>query len=481
MAMPSHESIKALVETLPCARPAAPGLPPASPPPSTSGCVEGVVLVGPRRSDAACVSGGSPVPCASRRVAAARSGGGGAVSPGGADRLHGHGGRRGGQSGLVQPQPPNNAITKYEARWRVLSDRTESLSAWGTPSGGAAARSVTLTSLLNGVEYFLQVRAVAGMVAGAAAEAFATPLANNAPAKPTGLTATAGNQQVALSWTAPGGTFIGYQVQHGQRVGLRLVWGAWTTLSGTGTSHTVTGLTNGTAYSFRVRAVNGAVLGAASDAVSATPAVLPPAVPTNFTAVAGPGSNEITMSWTRPSGPITDYQYRTRRPGGGWFGWATMTGGADITTFTATFTEVLDFQMRARNGSGDGAESAIVRATPVAAPAAPTGLTAAAGNRQVTELDQSEQQRHHRVAAPPGDGRSRQLGELDELRGSLHRRHSPTLHHRTHQRHRVQLPDPCGGRDGARRGIEHLDRDPESPSGQADGLHGHDGRRQRRG
>ncbi len=110
-----------------------------------------------------------------------------------------------------------------------------------------------------------------------------------------------------------------------------------------------------------------------------TDAAAAPAAPTGFTAAAGPGGGQITLSWTPPSGTVTGYQYRVRRPGGGWFGWANMAGGANITTFTSDFTEVLDFQMRARNGSLFGAPSAIVRATPVAAPAAPTGFAAAAG------------------------------------------------------------------------------------------------------
>ncbi len=110
-----------------------------------------------------------------------------------------------------------------------------------------------------------------------------------------------------------------------------------------------------------------------------TDAATAPAAPTGFTATAGPGGGQVTLSWTPPSGTITGYQYRVRRPGGGWFGWANMDGGGGITTFTGDFTEVLDFQMRARNGNLPGALSAIVRATPVAAPAAPTGFAAAAG------------------------------------------------------------------------------------------------------
>ena len=77
------------------------------------------------------------------------------------------------------------------------------------------------------------------------------------PGAPTGVTATAGNAQAAVSWTAPASvaTITDYVVQYSSNGG-----SAWTTFSdgtSTATSATVTGLTNGTAYTFRVAAVSG--------------------------------------------------------------------------------------------------------------------------------------------------------------------------------------------------------------------------------
>ena len=83
--------------------------------------------------------------------------------------------------------------------------------------------------------------------------------ANQWPATPTVPGAPAGtarNEQVALTWTAPtgGSTPTDYEVQYSSNGG-----STWTTFSdgvSAATSATVTGLTNGTGYIFRVRAVN---------------------------------------------------------------------------------------------------------------------------------------------------------------------------------------------------------------------------------
>ena len=98
--------------------------------------------------------------------------------------------------------------------------------------------------------------------------------AGSVPAAPTGLTATArGEGAVTLAWTTPtgGGAVSGYEYQ--QRAGTG-VYGPWTPIPGSGpstTSYTVTGLTDGTAYAFRVRAVNSTGAGAASTEATATP------------------------------------------------------------------------------------------------------------------------------------------------------------------------------------------------------------------
>ncbi|MYK91555.1 MAG: hypothetical protein F4026_05320, partial [Synechococcus sp. SB0669_bin_8] len=94
-----------------------------------------------------------------------------------------------------------------------------------------------------------------------------------APSKPTGFTATAGNAQVVLAWSNPNNSAITkYQVQQKASSGN---YGSWTDIgssTATTVSHTVTGLTNGTVYKFRIRAVAGTnTYDAQSDEVTATP------------------------------------------------------------------------------------------------------------------------------------------------------------------------------------------------------------------
>lgn len=91
------------------------------------------------------------------------------------------------------------------------------------------------------------------------------------------LSATPGNQQVALSWTTSQG-FHGNITNY--EVGTALSSGGPFTFESVGnvTSFTKTGLTNGTTYFFKVKAFAGTLEVAQSDVVSATP-VAPPVAP----------------------------------------------------------------------------------------------------------------------------------------------------------------------------------------------------------
>ena len=93
-------------------------------------------------------------------------------------------------------------------------------------------------------------------------EGTATSAVVDVPDAPGSPKATAGDKQVVLTWTTPannGSALTGYAYRD-STVGANKKWSAWQDITGSGattTTHTVTGLTNNTAYWFQVRAKNG--------------------------------------------------------------------------------------------------------------------------------------------------------------------------------------------------------------------------------
>ncbi len=154
------------------------------------------------------------------------------------------------------------------------------------PDHGVEIATVTSSTysvqdLVNGTTYYFVVKAEnAGVFSEASNQASATP--STVPGEPTRVTAKAGNGRAVITFTAPadngGSPITGYEVT---------ISPGGTVVTGGTSSITITGLTNGTSYSFTVKAINDAGSSEASEESNAvtprashTPTPSEPSTPT---------------------------------------------------------------------------------------------------------------------------------------------------------------------------------------------------------
>jgi hypothetical protein len=206
-----------------------------------------------------------------------------------------------------------------------------------------------------------------------------------APDAPASVTGTPGNGQATLIWTTPasdgGRPLLGYDVT-------RYVGGVsqGTTSVGVVTQTTLTGLTNGTAYTFKVAAKNAIGTGAQSPASNVVTPRTVPGVPPFVSATAGAGS--ATVTWTAPASnggsAITGYDV-TRYVGGVSQGTTSVDVATQTTVSGLTNGTTYTFRVAAKNVAGTGALSAASNAViPVTVPSAPTNVSAIGGDAQAT-------------------------------------------------------------------------------------------------
>ena len=202
-----------------------------------------------------------------------------------------------------------------ETVWsRYSSNDGGAWSSWADSS--STSGSVTITGLTNGTTYEVQLGlGTADPPTYLGGTASGRP--RTTPGAPASVTGTVNDGYVALSWTAPasdgGAPLLGYLVDIGTSA-----TGPWTAANGTcapsrtssttSTSCNATGLTNGTAYYFRVAATNDAGTGSALVSSAVTPVGSPdtPAAPT-----ANGGLSSITVTWAAPAtngSAITGYR-----------------------------------------------------------------------------------------------------------------------------------------------------------------------------
>jgi large repetitive protein len=293
-------------------------------------------------------------------------------------------------SNLISPTFNSNAV---DLRWSVPLDnggqevidyrvqyKENTSSTWLTFSDGTSVTpSVIVTGLTRGLLYDFRVAAITAEGVGTYSDIWRqTP--SVAPAA-VGSFVSDGHtvSSVDLSWTAPpddgGLPVLYYSVEY------QLSGGAWTQFGNgmlSSTNTTVTGLTKGGTYSFRVSAKNQNGVGSASASVSVVPATFPSS--TSITSESHVATS-VTLNWSAPSDnggrAVTDYvvQYKLSSD----TNWLTFVDAVS----TALSTEVTgltrgqsyDFRVAAKNFEGMGAFGTGITAIPSVVPGAVGGLS----------------------------------------------------------------------------------------------------------
>jgi titin len=291
-----------------------------------------------------------------------------------------------GQISMTWGAPSNDGgadVTDYRVEQSL--DGGITWTAASASTGGA--RTATLTGLTNGTPILVRIFAVNVAGIGTPTQSISTS-AYTTPGAPTALAATGANASVLLSWTAPlntnGSPVSGYRVERSSDAGATWV----TAIANTGNSGTnvvVNSLTNGTAYAFRVSAINAAGAGDASGSAGATPMTTASA-PTAVSATNG--DTTATLAWALPTsnGGAAITGYSIERSGDGGVTWSAVATNISALTFSDTGltngTTYL-YRVKAVNAAGTGSSSAGVPVVPAARAGAATGLVANSGSGSV--------------------------------------------------------------------------------------------------
>jgi hypothetical protein len=191
-----------------------------------------------------------------------------------------------------------SAITKYQYSTDGGSTWHDRASGTGSPLV-IARRSDTNSALVNGTTYSISLRAVNTLNGVASVSVDGTP--DMVPQTVRDFSAVSADGQIDLSWTAPLGTPINdYVIEYSSDNGV--TYTTFAHAASIANSISVTGLTNGTAYKFRISVVNGTSISDPIISSSVTPRADQSPLYWGMTDTTMPYLGTLTLSTTGGSG-----------------------------------------------------------------------------------------------------------------------------------------------------------------------------------
>ena len=287
------------------------------------------------------------------------------------------------------PSDPGTETVTYYRVVAYLQDGTEA--DIQTVAAAPDPQSLTFTGLTGGTVYRFGVSAYSKAGYGTEAlSALVTPAAGTLPSAPQNAKAAPGDGIATLTWSAPAST--GSDPVTGYDVTVYDADGSPVGFTGTGgtTSATVFSLTNGSSYTFGIRALTDAGQGpeATTGAVVPRPDRVASA-PQNV--AAAPGDHQLAVTWGVPTdpgtSPVTGYVVVTYTSGGSVLATSPVQASSSRSYTVSGLTNGTSYRVgvHAVTAAGDGGEARTGPVTPVApvAPSAPQTLAAKPGDRQV--------------------------------------------------------------------------------------------------
>ena len=257
------------------------------------------------------------------------------------------------------------SAAKYQYRARLTTSSWPSGGGWtDIASSGLTTASHTLTDLMNGRQYDVEVRFVpSSSLMSAARSVRGTTTVVAVPAGFTASTAATTAGAIDLTWTAQSATSGNEAKYQYRRKAIADQWPTsgdmgWTDIADSGTdgahnesSLTFTGLTAGVSYHVELRFHWSNAVGASAATATLTARASDVPIPGSFTASSGSDAGEIDLSWSAVTSATYEFRYKlasvSNYPTSGAGFWASAGSGTSYTITGLTARSSYNVQLRA--------------------------------------------------------------------------------------------------------------------------------------